>query len=100
MTGRRHRHLDEIAGPDGRRSRVQEGRPGRSGAPRRTDLIDIFLNAALADVQPQFQQFATDAFRAPEPILGCHLANQADGLSREWRLATRMLRLAPPDPIE
>jgi hypothetical protein len=36
----------------------------------------MFLDAAFADMQPQLQQFAANAFRPPEPIVQRHLLNQ------------------------
>jgi hypothetical protein len=44
--------------------RLQEGRPGLAGLTRRGLLGDIPLNCPVGDLDPEFEQFATDAFRA------------------------------------
>jgi len=63
------RDLDEIAGPDRLGLVVQERRPGLPRRSRWPRLMHVFLDDAFADMYPQFQQLASNAFSTPQPVL-------------------------------
>src|ERR1039458_8507079 len=77
---------------------LQERRPGLS-ATARADRAHIFLHGAFADLDAQFEQFPTDALSTPQPTSAGHVANEVDGLLRQWRVSTRP-RASPPKQTE
>jgi len=84
-------HLQKIAGPDICRVIVQKGRPPRSlwlGCANRSDVL---LDGTLAHMNAQFQEFSTNPFSAPEPIVRRHLPNQGDGFRGYLGLVRRGL---------
>ena len=49
-------------------------------------MLHVLLNRAFADADTQFEQFASDPFRSPEPIVPRHLLDQGDSLCCHLRL--------------
>jgi hypothetical protein len=90
-------HLQEVAGPDICGMIAQKGRPLLSSGPQGANRSHILLNGPLAQVNAQFQEFATNPFSAPESILRRHLSDQGNGFRGYPRLTRSGLRLALPD---
>jgi hypothetical protein len=60
---------------------LQEDCPGLRGGFGSTNMGDVTLDGVFGNRDAKFEEFATNAFSAPEPILLCHLLNQG-GRSR------------------
>jgi hypothetical protein len=73
--------LQEVARPDLAAVRAQEARPRLAGRARRPDAAEVALDGALADRDAEFEQFASDALGAPEPVLPGHPLDQRDRLT-------------------
>src|SRR3954469_23254962 len=52
-----------------------------------TNSAHILLDGALGNLNIQLQQFTTDAFGSPQPVILRHLLDQRDGFGCEFRLA-------------
>ena len=61
--------LHKITGPDGFSMVVEKGGPGLPMWARLTHAAHITPDRALADANTQFQQFTSNAFGSPQPIL-------------------------------
>ena len=57
----------------------QEDRPGLRSGLNRTDLGDVLLKGVLGNAKTQLEQFPTNPFGTPEPIVLRHLPDQGDG---------------------
>src|SRR4029079_442934 len=92
------RHDQEVHGGDARRMVVQESLPGLlrpSPAPR-----DVLGDGRLSDLDPELEQFAVDAWSAPQPVGQAHLSDQAPDLQRNLWPATTRARLPAPEQPE
>ena len=77
------------------------------GAPRRRrwagSSVHIRGDGRLGHLNPEFQQCAANAWRAPEPILSAHLANELARLRRDGRPTWPLPPLSPlhmmPKPL-
>ena len=54
----------------------------------------------LGNSETQLEQFAANAFGAPEPILPCHLLDQRDGLRSQFWTPTAITRFEFPEEAE
>jgi len=77
--------LEEVAGPNIFGVIPDEGSPRWAGQTGRTRLTDVALDGSLGDLDVQLEQLASNAIRAPQPIVGGHLLNQGDRLSWDLR---------------
>jgi hypothetical protein len=57
-------------------------------------------NGPLVDPNPQFQQFAADAFRSPAPVLNSHLFDQGNRLCGYPRMTRLSLGFLSPKQLE
>src|SRR5215469_12058712 len=92
--------LQEITGPDVFGMIVQEGLPGLSSWPCGTDLPHVLLNGPLADVDSQFEQFATNTLCSPQAIVPGHLLDQGHGLLGDPWLERSCPGLVLPKELE
>src|SRR5580700_825187 len=91
------RHRKEVDRHHGLDVILEEGPPALR---RRLPLAyHVFAHAGLADVDAEFEQFATDAGRAPKWILAAHLPDQASHVFRSRRSA-RLTATNFPRPKE
>src|SRR5215468_1294890 len=79
--------LHKITDPDSLSMIVEKSSPG---SPMRSRLMHpphITLDGPLADASTQFQQFASDAFGSPQPILVDEAQDQRNSLKRQLGFA-------------
>jgi hypothetical protein len=73
-------HGKEIDGDQLLRMILEESAPGVRR--RFVAAYHVFANAALGDVDAEFEQFAMDARCSPKGIFAAHLANEISDLAR------------------
>ncbi len=79
--------LEEVACPDFAGMVPEEGGLRLVARTGRTGLTHIPLDGPLRDLDVQLEQFALNALRAPQPVVGCHLLDQGDRLHGNLRLS-------------
>lgn len=88
----------EVTSPDVPGVVLQEGAPGL------TSFLPcdghVLLDRALADLDPQLEQFSADAFCAPQKVISGYLLDELDGFWRDARLPLLGFRFAPPVDAE
>jgi len=89
-------HLQEIAGPHVFCVIAQKRRPVLSSRSPDANISHIVLDGPLTHVNIQLEQFPTDAFSSPEPVILRHLLDQGDGLYSHFRLTRVGLGSALP----
>jgi len=94
------RDREEVAGPDVRGVVAEEGGPRLPARARGAVAAQIGLDRALGHADAELAQFAADALRTPERIVGRHPSDQGDGLRLEWRSARPRARFPPPEGAE
>src|SRR5512142_1103079 len=65
-------HREKVASPDVLGMILQEGVPILGRGPRWSPAPQVSLDGVLGYAESEFEEFAADAFGAPERILGCH----------------------------
>src|ERR1700704_848122 len=90
------RHDKEVHGGNACRMIAEKRLPSlrRPSPPPRHVLGD----SRLSDLEPELQQLAVDARRAPEPVGQAHLSDQAPDLN--WNLWTTATRARLPAPVQ
>lgn len=88
----------EIAGPDVTGVMFEESGPGLTRFS--TPFRHVSLHRPFADFDAQLEQFAANALRTPEAILGCHSSDNIDGFLSDARLSFPAPRLASPVEAE
>ena len=73
---------------------MQEGPPSLAGRPSPFD--HVFGDARLRDLEPQLEQFAVNAWRAPKWVLDTHPPDQRAQLRLDWRPPSPSTRLPTP----
>src|SRR5260370_7740726 len=69
-------HLREVAGPDLCRVSAQKRAPLLTSRLVCTNRPHVLLNSSLAQTDAEFQQFPTNPFSTPKPIVPGHLPDQ------------------------
>jgi hypothetical protein len=77
----------EVTGPHVPGVVLQEGGPGLTAGRGWPEPVEVFLNGALADLDAEFEQFTSNAFSAPQPILLRHLLDEINDLRGDTRFA-------------
>jgi hypothetical protein len=91
----------EVAGPDAGGLVLEERAPGRTVLCGMSPYYShVLLDGALADLDGELEQFATDVFGTPEAILLGHLPDEVDGFLRGTRSSLFGLGLATPIAAE
>ena len=91
----------EVAGPDASGLVLEEGAPGRAVLCRMwADFAHVLLDGALANLDGELEQFASNVLGAPETVIPGHLADEVDGLLRGTRRSVCGLGLAAPIAAE
>jgi hypothetical protein len=83
--------LQEVARPDLCRVSAQKGCPRLASWLLCANRPHVLLDRALAHTDAEFQQFSTNPFSTPEPIVLRHLPDQGDGLGGDLWLVGRGL---------
>jgi len=76
-------HLQEITSPHLCRMIAEKGLPLLSTRPFSTNVPHILLKSSLTYSNIQLEKLAPNALCSPEPIVCCHLLDQADRLGGE-----------------
>ena len=73
--GAKHQVMDngEIISSDVQGVVLQEGFPGLVSGRSWSELVEVLLDGAFADVDTRFEQFTPNAFRTPQPVFLSHL---------------------------
>ena len=77
----------EVTGPDVLGVVLQEGAPGLTAGGRWPELVQVLLDGAFADVDPEFEQFTVNAFGTPQPVLLRHLFDEINDFLGDTRFA-------------
>jgi hypothetical protein len=85
---------EQVHGGDVRRVVTQEGPPSLAG--RRPSFDHVLGDAGLRDLNPELEQFAVDAWRAPKRILHAHPPDQRAQLRVDPRSPSLWARLPTP----
>src|SRR6202790_323915 len=85
---------EQVHGGDVRRVVTQEGPPSLAGRPPSCD--HVLGDARLRDLNPELEQFAVDAWRAPKRILHAHPPDQRAQLRFDLRSTSLWARLPTP----
>src|SRR5262249_21576553 len=88
------RYDEQIHGGDLQHVIAQEGAPSLTW--RSTPLGYAFGDARLRHVKPELEQFAMDAWRAPQRVLNTHLPDQCPQLRLNLRPPSRRARFPTP----
>ncbi len=90
------RDRQEVEGVDISSVRLDERRPALARARLRSQPMQVFLDAAFGDADPDFEQLAADSFSTSQKIVCCHAPDQIDcGL---WQAQTRLPCSGLPPP--
>ena len=89
-------HLQEITRPHLGRMIAEKRLPLLSTRSFSTNVPHILLNSSFTDSNIQLEKLAPNALRSPEPIVCCHLLDQADRLGGESLHPRSGFRFAPP----
>ena len=93
-------HHSEVTGPDVVGVVFQESTPGLTGGGGWSELVEVFLDGAFADLKAKFEQFTTDAFRTPQPVFLRHLFDEIDDLLCDAGFAVFLASLEAPVEAE
>src|ERR1700686_4945119 len=85
---------EQVHGGDVRRVVTQEGSPSLAGWPPSFD--HVLGDARLSDLNPELEQFAVDAWRAPKRIFDAHPPDQCAQLRVDLRSPSLWARLPTP----
>src|SRR6266576_5108208 len=85
---------EQVHGGNVRRVVTQEGSPSLAGRPPSFD--HVLGDARLRDLKPELEQFAVDAWRAPERIFDAHSPDQHAQLRFDLRSSSQWARLPTP----
>ena len=83
--------LQEVAGPDLVGVCAQKGRPPLASWLLGANSSHVLLDRALTHVKAQLQEFSTNSFSTPKPIVLGHLPDQGDGFRSHLRLVSTSL---------
>src|SRR5450631_3519852 len=85
---------EQVHGGDVQRVVTQEGPPSLAG--RRPSFDHVLGDARLRDLNPELEQFAVDAWRAPKRIFDAHPPDQCAQLRFDLRPPSQWERLPTP----
>src|SRR5450631_1889555 len=85
---------EQVHGGDVQRVVAQEGPPSLAG--RRPSFDHVLGDARLRDLNPELEQFAVDAWRAPKRIFDAHPPDQCAQLRFDLRPPSQWERLPTP----
>src|SRR5450631_1611730 len=85
---------EQVHGGDVQRVVTQEGPPSLAG--RRPSFDHVLGDARLRDLNPELEQFAVDAWRAPKRIFDAHPPDQCAQLRVDLRSPSLWARLPTP----
>src|SRR5712692_194996 len=94
------RDLEKIAGPNLCSMIVQESGPALSTRSFEANWLHIHLNGPFTHPNIQLEEFPTDAFSPPEPVVCRHLLDEGDRFERGPRLTRIRPRFALPEQTE
>ena len=77
----------EVTGPDVLGLVLQEDAPGLTTGRGWPELVEVFLNGTFTDVDAEFEQFAANTLRTPQPVFLRHLLDEINDLLGDARFA-------------